>query len=130
VGGFGELLLDPIVEYKNVTGFRDAPQPRGMSVTGGYVYRGKALPQLEGRYVFGDWSSNWATGDGRLFVATRPTAPGEAKWTLEVLETPGGKVPAFIVAFGQDADGELYMLTNNSSQLVGKTGKVFKLVPL
>jgi hypothetical protein len=39
-------------------------------------------------------------------------------------------VPAFIVAFGQDADGELYMLTNNSSQLVGKTGKVFKLVPL
>lgn len=133
VGGFGEPLLDPILEYKNLTGFRNAPQPRGMSITGGYVYRGKALPQLQGRYIFGDWSSNWAVGDGRLFVGTRPSSPDEKKWTVQVLETtslPEGKVPAFLVAFGQDADGELYLLTNASSQLVGKTGKVFKLVPM
>jgi len=132
VGGFGEPLLDPILEYKNLTGFRNAPPPRGMSVTGGYVYRGKALPQWEGRYVFGDWSSNWAVPDGRLFVATRPAAGGKV-WSTEVVETVSpaeGKIPAFIVAFGQDADGELYVLTNNSSQLVGKTGRVFKLVPM
>jgi len=133
VGGFGEPLLDPILEYKNLTGFRDAPQPRGMSVTGGYVYRGKALPQLEGKYVFGDWGSNWAVADGRLFVATRPASANEKVWTTQLLESPSiveGKVPGFIVAFGQDADGELYVLTNNSSQLVGKTGKVYKLVPM
>jgi hypothetical protein len=37
-------------------------------------------------------------------------------------------VKAFVGALGEDAEGELYILTNDSSQVVGKTGKVYKLV--
>jgi hypothetical protein len=38
------------------------------------------------------------------------------------------KIGAFVVAFGQDADGELYVLTNGRNGLTGSTGKVWKLV--
>ena len=40
------------------------------------------------------------------------------------------KVGAFVVAFGQDADGELYVLTNGRNLITGSTGKVYKLVPM
>ena len=131
VGASGEPLLDPILEYKNINGQRKDPEARGISVTGGYVYRGKALPQLEGKYVFGDWSRNFVLPDGALFVATRPNSHGEKKWTMEPLELVSPKkVGAFIVAFGQDADGELYVLTNGRNLITGSTGKVYKLVPM
>ena len=38
--------VDPIIDY---------PHPEGLSVTGGFVYRGKAIPALVGKYVFADW---------------------------------------------------------------------------
>jgi glucose/arabinose dehydrogenase len=129
VGASGEPLLDPILEYKNFRAFAKDPEAKGISVTGGYVYRGKALPQLAGRYVFADWSRNWALPDGVLFVATR----SGMKWTMEPLPLTlpaDGKLRAYVVAFGQDADGELYVLTNGRNSLTGKTGKVFKLVPM
>jgi len=130
-GAAGEPLLDPILEYKNINGHRKDPEARGISVTGGYVYRGKALPQLAGKYVFADWSRNFALPDGALFVATRPGSAGEKKWTLEPLELVSPKkLGVFIVAFGQDADGELYVLTNGRNMITGNTGKVYKLVPM
>ena len=131
VGASGEPLLDPILEYKNINGQRKDPEARGISVTGGYVYRGKALPQLEGKYIFADWSRNFVLPDGALFVATRPNSPSEKKWTMEPLELVSPKkVGAFVVAFGQDADGELYVLTNGRNMITGSTGKVYKLVPM
>ncbi len=131
IDAMGKPLIDPIFEYKNVNGFRNDPEALGISITGGYVYRGKALPQLEGRYVFGDWSRNFVVKGGMIYVATRP-APGSQKWSIEPLESathPKGQLQAFVVSFGQDAEGELYVLTNESNGLVGKTGKVHKLVP-
>jgi len=131
-GPDGKPFIDPILEYKNVNGFRNDPEALGISITGGYIYRGKALPQLQGRYVFGDWSRNFVfPADGIMLVATRPQS-GASKWSLEPLDLathPGGKLKAFIVAFGEDADGELYVMTNNSNSLRANTGKVFKLVP-
>ncbi len=130
VGADGQPLIDPIAAYKNVNGFRNDPEARGISSTGGYVYRGKALPELAGRYVFADWSRNWAVADGVLFAVKRPMG-GAKNWMLETLEVAGlpkGKLGAYIVAMGEDADGELYVLTNGSNALMGKTGKVFKLV--
>ena len=132
VGADGKPLLDPILEYKNVNGFRNDPEALGISITGGYIYRGKAMPQLQGRYVFGDWSRNFVIpADGTMLVATRP-AGGSGKWNVEPLDLathPNGKLKSFIVAFGEDADGELYVMTNNSNSLRGTTGKVHKLVP-
>jgi hypothetical protein len=131
VGAMGEPLLDPVLEYKNINGHRKDPEARGISITGGYVYRGKALPQLEGKYVFGDWSRNFVVPDGVLFVASRPGSPAEKGWTLKPLELASPqKIGAFVVAFGQDAEGELYVLTNGRNMITGNTGKVYKLAPM
>ena len=127
----GKPFIDPIIAYKNFTGFKKDPESLGISVTGGYVYRGKAIPQLQGKYVFGDWSKNWALPMGTVFVASRPSSSGE-QWKLERLNIgghPNGSVPQYIVAFGQDAEGELYILTNGRNAVIGTTGKVFKLIP-
>jgi glucose/arabinose dehydrogenase len=128
----GAPLLDPILEYKNRTGFNNAPDALGISVTGGYVYRGKALPQLVGKYIFADWSRIWIRPEGVLFAATRPSGP-PGPWTfapLDLATYPGGKINGYITAFGEDAEGELYVLTTANNLLAGKTGKVFKLVPM
>ena len=133
-GADGKPLIDPILAYKSFRKFAKDPESRGTSVTGGYVYRGKALPQLQGKYVFADWSQNWVLPQGVLYTATAPTDGGKI-WSmapLELTEYPDGKVKAYVVALGQDADGELYVLTNGSNTLSDnpKRGKVFKLVPM
>jgi glucose/arabinose dehydrogenase len=132
VGPDGKPFIDPIFEYKNVNGFRNDPEALGVSITGGYVYRGKALTQLQGRYVFGDWSRNFVVPDGVLLTATRPAAGGSGRWTVAPLDLathPQGRMKAFVVTFGEDADGELYVMTNNSNSLRGTTGKLYKIVP-
>ena len=48
---------------------------------------------------------------------------------METLQV-GAKLGAYVLAFGQDADGELYILTNGRNSLTGNTGKVLKLVPM
>ncbi len=131
VSGTLPPFTDPIFEYKNFGVHKKDPDSKGISITGGYVYRGKALKELKGKYVFGDWSRLWIKPDGVLYVATPPSKLG-AQWVVETLETKGAKnssLGAYLVAFGEDADGELYVMTNASNSLVGKTGKVWKVVP-
>ncbi len=70
----------------------------GKSITGGFVYRGAALPELWGAYVFGDYNS------GRIW-ALRPSPGGPPEVT--VLADSGRQ----ITSFGEDADGELYVVT-------------------
>lgn len=125
-GAGGEPLIDPIIEYKNSKAHRK--DGVGISVTGGYVYRGKAIPAWQGKYIFADWSKNWAVPLGVLFAGSR----GEAGklWKLDTLTPVEPKTVGFyIVGFGEDADGELYILSNNSNQVTGKTGKVWKIIP-
>jgi glucose/arabinose dehydrogenase len=126
----GAPLLDPVFEYKSFRSFPRDPGALGISITGGYVYRGKAIPSLAGKYVFADWSRNMAVGDGVLYVATRLSPKGKA-WSLEKLtpESHPASLKFTIPAFGEDAEGELYVFSNNSSQLTGKSGKVWKIVP-
>ena len=47
---------------------------------------------------------------------------------LDLVGQPNGQVGAYVVALGENAEGELYVMTNSSNQLVGKNGKVHKLV--
>jgi hypothetical protein len=54
----------------------------------------------------------------------------DGKWTMETLDLeghPNGAIKQFIVALGEDAEGELYVLTNTSNTLKGTNGKVWKL---
>jgi len=128
----GQPLLDPVAEYRHPARNKlDPTQLQGISVTGGYVYRGKALPELQGKYVFADWSRTWALPDGVFFTASRSGEGAQAKWKLDQLPattTTGAKLNAYIVALGEDSDGELYVLTNGRNSLTGQTGKVFKMV--
>jgi uncharacterized repeat protein (TIGR03806 family) len=82
--------LPPIAEYARTA---------GQSVTGGYVYRGTAIPALVGRYVFGDFVT------GRLWHVPRDTAP-----TLDVTDAPALATGLSIASFGEGVDGELYVV--------------------
>lgn len=77
----------------------------GISVSGGYVYRGEALPQLEGAYFYGDWAV------GTIWSAYRDTA---GAWQSDVFTTPGG---IQIASFGEDEAGELYIVNYGGSIL-------------
>lgn len=81
-------LVPPVVTYGHET---------GCSVTGGYVYRGTAIPTLYGRYVYADFCS------GRVWAA-EPSANGT--WSPRVL----GDTSYFISSFGEDEAGELYFV--------------------
>jgi glucose/arabinose dehydrogenase len=71
----------------------------GQSTTGGFVYRGSAIPGLVGRYVFGDF------GSGNLWHIARDVTP-----TLTVDSTSATATGLMIASFAQDADGELYIV--------------------
>ncbi len=119
-GRKGEPLLGPIIEYDH---------NNRTVVVGGYVYEGKALMPLTGSYVFADWSSSFAKGDGRLYMA-RPSGVG--LWKMEeiaVAGRPGGRINEYIRSFGRDDGGEIYVLTSDVGGPTGDTGKIYKMVP-
>jgi glucose/arabinose dehydrogenase len=126
-GTRGEPLLDPIVDYPHRA--QPATAVQGISITGGHVYRGKALPGLVGRYVFADWARNQGVGDGRLLVATRPESG--AKWALAELpvERDSTKPGPYITGVSEARDGEFYVLTHDRGNPTGTGGKVWKMVP-
>jgi glucose/arabinose dehydrogenase len=82
----------------------------GCSITGGYVYRGSAMPSLQGLYFFADYCQGWV----RSLRYTGGTGTELTDW--RALQ-PGGS----ITSFGEDAAGELYLTT--------ESGGVFKVVP-
>lgn len=93
-----EGLVAPFAEYSHSEG--------GCSVTGGYVYRGANLPGLTGIYLYGDYCS------GLIWSSYRDSA---GEWQTNLFMETG----ALITSFGEDEDGELY--------LVDHGGKILKL---
>jgi len=118
----GIPLTDPVIEYPHLSN-----GGLGLVVVGGYVYRGTALRHLRGRYVFGDWSRAFASPDGSLFVAT---PRGSGPWQLQELAVAGdadGRLGHYLLGFGQDADGEVYVLATSMAGPSGSTGRVYRL---
>ncbi len=89
-------MIDPVVDY---------PHRKGISVTGGYVYRGKAQPGLEGVYVYADY------GSGRIWGLTYDYENEK----LLRHELMGHFSSATISSFGEDAQGELYACAHRRS---------------
>ena len=105
-------LTHPIYEYDHESG--------RCSVTGGYVYRGAALPELQGQYFFGDF----CTGEIWSFREEGGEAVDVQDRTAEL--SPGGGLSIdFIASFGEDGFGELYVIDRGD----GTNGEVFKIVP-
>ncbi|MBI2856693.1 MAG: PQQ-dependent sugar dehydrogenase [Chloroflexi bacterium] len=126
VDAAGRPLIGPIIEYGNIK-----VGGIGQAVIGGFVYRGTALPAFNGAYIFGDFSASANAPDGRLFVATRPPTPGQM-WPmkeLRVVTNVSGRLDTFLKSFGQDASGEIYVLTSDIGGPTGNTGMVLKIVP-
>ena len=124
----GDPLIDPVIELANTK--NPFVEGLGLTVIGGHVYRGAAVPQLGGRYVFGTWSTSFAAPEGHVF-ASKPRAPGKGLWKVKELRftgTPDGSLGHFVIGFGQDAAGEVYVLTTDSVGPTGETGKVYRIV--
>jgi glucose/arabinose dehydrogenase len=117
-------LVMPIVEYKNCTAQPEGCE--GISVTGGYVYRGSHA-DWDGKYIFGDWSKSFAAPDGQLFFATQGADGTWTKENVTVANMDGG-LP-YILAFAQDNDGEVYALTSVTTGPNGGLDKIYKIVP-
>ncbi len=102
-------LTQPIHTYSHAGGH--------CSVTGGYVYRGGAMPDMQGIYFFADycsatiWSFRYTTGGGVTQFTNR---------TAE-LDPPGALSIGAITSFGEDAAGEIY--------ICDQAGEVFKIIP-
>ncbi len=94
-------LVDPIVQY---------PRSEGVSITGGYVYRGTAIPALVGRFIYGDF------GSGRIWAIANDATTGAPTPQL-LVDTSFG-----ISSFGELADGEVLLTDINS-------GRLHRLVP-
>lgn len=98
-------LVDPVAQYDH---------DEGIAVIGGFVYRGQAIPELVGLYVFGDLL-------GRVFHLD--DAGQIREFNFEDRED----LDLSILGFGQDATGELYLLTNGTGVPFESTGMVLRL---
>ncbi len=79
--------------------------PPHRAITGGYVYRGEAIPELDGVYLFSDFASGLIWGLDAAAVAAGVDVPAH-----QLLAAPSG-----LVSFGQDDDGELYVVSLDGS---------------
>ena len=93
----GITLTPPVYDYDH---------SQGCSIIGGYVYRGAAIPELQGQYLFSDFCSGFVRAlnivNGVVTVAQAPTANAGTNVTQ---------------SFGQDGAGELYILTSDGRVL-------------
>lgn len=97
--------LPPVLDYGHPS--TGDPMP-GQSVTGGYVYRGKSIPTLEGSYVFADYASG---------TVWRIVSAADGTPTREKLLDSGLNISSF----GEDLAGELYVVSMGD-------GKIYQVV--
>ncbi len=109
---FGEAVTDdereamtfPLWNYEHARAGIDARLWQ-CSVTGGYIYRGEILEDLQGYYIYGDWCS------GTIWTLHQDDETGE--WVNEVFM----QTPFHINSFGEDSEGELYLVTHGGDVL-------------
>ncbi|MGR8931439.1 MAG: PQQ-dependent sugar dehydrogenase [Gammaproteobacteria bacterium] len=118
-GALGEPLLDPITAYDHDEG--------GLSIIGGFVYRGDQAPALEGKYVFGDFSDSFGTPGGRLYYLEddQNSLPTIKRLQIGTGDTAYGY---YLKGFGRDQEGEIYACGSSALAPTGTGGIVQKLV--
>jgi glucose/arabinose dehydrogenase len=137
-------MIDPIAQYDT--------HGEGHSVIGGFVYHGSRIPQLQGRYVFGEFSRvfNFPSGPhnfGRLlYLSQKKTATdkllniqefngfSDAVAAVGLSAGPGACEGLFpptlaVLGMGQDAQGEVYTMGNINGVPFGSQGVVLRLAP-
>jgi glucose/arabinose dehydrogenase len=97
---------DPVIEVLH------DERDRACSVTGGEVYRGRAIPELVGHYFYADWCYGWI----RSFRFADGEAVDRQDWSAD-LEA------GLVSSFGHDGDGELLVLDWDA-------GRLLRIVPV
>ena len=128
-------MIGPVVMYDH---------DEGISIAGGYVYRGSAIPALKGQYVYGEWTdveyTQKTNKDGSVVMQKKNLGVGRVFYSdlnsrtpmvheLVITGTPTQQAPGYITAVGEDEKGELYIMTNDKGGPIGEGSKVWKLVP-
>lgn len=117
IGPLGEPLIDPIAEYIHDEG--------GLSVIGGFVYRGTRSPALKGTYVLGDFSREFSTPDGRLYYLEQGQSGFSIRqFRIGAVDRPYG---LYLKGFGEDEQGELYVCGTGALAPFGNTGVVQRI---
>lgn len=125
-GARGEPLIDPIIEYSHTDNFGNTV---GISVICGYVYRGTAIPALTGLLVFGDFTQTPSSADGVLFLGEEMPDGSWERREVGIATTANGRLNGYLLGFGQDLDGEVYVCLSQNIGPSGSTGSVHKIVP-
>lgn len=111
-----ESLQYPIFEYSHDVGH---------SIIGGYLYQGSSSPEAVGRYVFGDWSTGFLKPGGKLYYLQENTTGVWHRFEFNLIkERPLNR---FILGFGEDESGELYMLTSWATGSLLPSGEVWSI---
>jgi glucose/arabinose dehydrogenase len=102
-----EGLIDPLFDYAHFSG--------GSAAIGGFVYRGSAIPDLQGTYLFADYVQDrwWAFRYENGVIADRHDRTQD-------LSRPDEDIP-WVTSMGRDAVGELYILKQN--------GNIYRIIP-
>lgn len=103
-------LTLPIYEYDHAV---------GISVTGGYMYRGKSYPSIHGNYFYGDWT-------GKLF-ALKKTGNTWINYEVVADGKKTNDIGSKINSFGTDANGEIYIVTQTLFGPKSPTGKIYRI---
>jgi glucose/arabinose dehydrogenase len=104
------VFTNPLYDYSSALPAQET------SVIGGYVYRGCAIPQLRGHYVFGDH------GSGRIWTLTTSGTSVNVVDRTADLDPPGPAIIPSVDSFGEDAQGEVYVCCIEADS-------VWKIVP-
>jgi glucose/arabinose dehydrogenase len=106
-----EGLTLPIDEYEHEI---------GISICGGYVYRGYKFPSLQGYYIFGDWN-------GKLFYLKQDKKGDWNRGEVYINDTNSNDIGAKLNSMGEDERGELYLITQHLFGPKSPTGAVYQL---
>lgn len=125
--------IDPIAQYAHPgsgTDFTGLPK-LGIAVTGGYVYRGAAIPALQGKYLFADYG-----GLNARVMGLEESSPGSGSFTLtQAVPLVGGNpFSRRLSTFGEDSSGEIFVGTKLSPGVMALTnglpeGGIYQIVP-
>ena len=109
-------LIDPIAQYTHpLASLLPVTPVVGTSITGGYVYRGQAIPGLQGKYLCADYAVNGIGGGNGILIGVEATGPGTFSAPVQVTTLNALPAGSRIYAFGQDEAGELYLATKTTS---------------
>lgn len=107
-------LQSPIYDYSHNV---------GRTVIGGFVYRGNESPNLNGLYVYGDWSTSFTRADGKLYYLNETIS---GTWICHEFQLSQDRpLRRFILGFGEDEQRELYVLTTRIFGSFNRSGEVW-----